>query len=43
MNVVWMAGLTLIVLVERCLEDHRFFDFSLSALLLGMSGWRAFA
>ncbi|MES0880506.1 DUF2182 domain-containing protein [Roseibium sp. SCP14] len=39
MNLVWMAGLTLIVLAERCLEDCRLFDLSLSALLVGTSIW----
>lgn len=43
MNMVWMTGLTLIVLAERCMEDRKLFDISLAALLLGMSGWCTFA
>ncbi|MES0811330.1 DUF2182 domain-containing protein [Roseibium sp. SCPC15] len=39
MNLVWMTGLTLIVLAERCLEDRKLFDLSLSALLVGTSIW----
>ncbi|MCV0428037.1 MAG: DUF2182 domain-containing protein [Roseibium sp.] len=39
MNMAWMVGLTLIVLAERRLDDHRLFDRLLASLLIALGVW----